>query len=100
MGFFGIIPREKTSAPVFKEVEIIKANGVIITTPPNNNSVHIIILEGFIGEITSGIYSPRLKTNIGLSMIQSGHWDIGREVIVRSDNNEFHNGVISSLPFN
>ncbi len=54
----------------------------------------------FVGEITSGIYSPRLKTNIGLSMIQCGHWDIGREVIVRSDNNEFHNGVISSLPFN
>ena len=36
-----------------------------------------------IGQIASGIYSPRIKKNIGLSMILKDHWDIGQNVIVK-----------------
>ena len=52
-----------------------------------------------IGKITSGIYSPRLKVNIGLSMIQKNYWDPGTEVCVHPDNGKIINGTICNLPF-
>jgi dimethylsulfoniopropionate demethylase len=52
-----------------------------------------------IGQITSGIYSPRLKKNVGLSMILKDHWNIGNEVIVETPDNKLRAGTISSLPF-
>jgi len=52
-----------------------------------------------IGQITSGIYSPSLKKNIGLSMILKEYWDIGQEVFVEMIDNKKIKGVITSLPF-
>ena len=52
-----------------------------------------------IGKITSGIYSPRLKMNIGLSMIQKDHWDPGTKVLVQTEHGKVINGEICSLPF-
>ena len=57
-----------------------------------------------IGQIASGVYSPRIKKNIGLSMILKDHWDIGKNVLVETldgDRHEFSGiGVSSSaLPF-
>ena len=52
-----------------------------------------------IGQITSGIYSPRLKKNIGLSMILKDYWNIGNEVLVETPDNKLRAGTISSLPF-
>jgi dimethylsulfoniopropionate demethylase len=51
------------------------------------------------GQITSGIYSPRLKKNVGLSMILKDHWNIGNDVIVETPDNKLRTGTISSLPF-
>ena len=52
-----------------------------------------------IGQITSGIYSPRLKKNIGLSMILKDYWNIGEEVKVLTSDNMLRTGFITSLPF-
>ena len=52
-----------------------------------------------VGKITSGIYSPRLKMNIGLSMIEKDYWNPGTEVCVHLDNGEIIDGEICNLPF-
>ena len=52
-----------------------------------------------IGKITSGIYSPRLKVNIGLSMIQKDYWNPGTKVSVHTDNGKIKEGEICNLPF-
>ena len=52
-----------------------------------------------IGQITSGIYSPRIKKNIGLSMILKDYWEIGEKIIVQMLNGEKKSGTITTLPF-
>ena len=52
-----------------------------------------------IGQITSGIYSPRIGKNIGLSMILKDYWDIGQNIIVQTLDGQKRNGTITSLPF-
>ena len=52
-----------------------------------------------IGQITSGIYSPSLKKNIGLSMILKDYWDIGQNVVVETMDKRKIKGVITTLPF-
>ena len=52
-----------------------------------------------IGQITSGIFSPRIKKNIGLSMILKDYWNVGNEVIIKTLDGEKRNGTITSLPF-
>ena len=52
-----------------------------------------------IGQITSGIYSPKIRKNIGLSMILKDYWEIGQSVIVETLNGEKRAGNITSLPF-
>ena len=52
-----------------------------------------------IGQIASGIYSPRLKKNIGLSMILKDYWDIGQKLIVETYDGKKRKGIITTLPF-
>ena len=52
-----------------------------------------------IGQITSGIFSPRIKKNIGLSMILKDYWNVDNEVIIETLDGEKRNGTITSLPF-
>jgi len=52
-----------------------------------------------IGQITSGIFSPLLKKNVGLSMIKKDFWNVGSEVIIKIADNKLTKGTISSLPF-
>lgn len=52
-----------------------------------------------IGQITSAIWSPRLKTNVGLSLIENSHWNEGQCVTVRVPNGAVDKGVVSGLPF-
>ena len=52
-----------------------------------------------IGQITSGIFSPRIKKNIGLSMILKDYWNVGNEIIIETLDGEKRNGTITSLPF-
>ena len=51
-----------------------------------------------IGQIASGIYSPRIKKNVGLSMILKNHWEIGQNVIVEALDGTKHEGIITTLP--
>ncbi len=52
-----------------------------------------------IGQITSGIFSPRINKNIGLSMILKDYWEIGENIIVQMLNGEKKSGTITTLPF-
>ena len=52
-----------------------------------------------IGQITSGIFSPKFKKNIGLSMILKDYWNVGNKVLVKTSANEYSSGTITSLPF-
>ena len=52
-----------------------------------------------IGKITSGIYSPRLKANIGLSMIDKDYWDPGTKVYVYTHKGKVRSGEVCRLPF-
>ena len=52
-----------------------------------------------IGEITSGLWSPRLGCNIGVGMIARSHWNAGTRVIVRVAQGNQREGRVSSLPF-
>lgn len=52
-----------------------------------------------VGQITTGIYSPRFKQNVGLSMIDRGHWQPGTDVTVLSSDGELRVGKVCALPF-
>ena len=52
-----------------------------------------------VGQITSGIWSPRLQRNIGLSLIDRMHWEIGTSVEVQYHDGRRQAGELSALPF-
>ena len=52
-----------------------------------------------IGRVTSAVWSPRLKRNIGLSMIDRDYWKAGQVVTVHSEDGEVRPGEVSMLPF-
>ena len=52
-----------------------------------------------VGQITSAIWSPRLKRNVGLSLIDREFWDAGQPVIVHSKDGIARAGEVSALPF-
>ena len=52
-----------------------------------------------IGEITSGIYSPRLATNVGLGILESKYSKIDQAVLVSTSPGKYLGGVVSKLPF-
>jgi len=80
-----------------------KMRGIIFDGKPSNANGHPLKVFSKdnleIGQITSGIYSPRIEKNIGLSMILKDYWDIGQSVIVQMLDGEKRNGTITSLPF-
>jgi len=52
-----------------------------------------------VGQITSGIYSPRLNCNIGMSMIHKTHWDYDTSLLVHTPDGLVRDAVVSKLPF-
>lgn len=52
-----------------------------------------------VGQITSAIWSPRLKRNVGLSLIDRDYWSVGQSVVVHSSDGQVRDGVVSGLPF-
>ena len=52
-----------------------------------------------LGQITSGIYSPRLECNIGLSMILKSHWDHDTPLIVHTPDGQARERTVSGVPF-
>ena len=51
-----------------------------------------------VGQITSGIWSPRLKTNVGLSLINRDFWNISQKVLVDTLDKRMRLGKLVNLP--
>ena len=51
-----------------------------------------------VGQITSGIWSPRLKKNIGQSMIDRDFWKPGQAIKVALPNGSIRQGNVAALP--
>ena len=51
-----------------------------------------------IGKVTSAVYSPRLKKNIALAIVEINHSEIGNNLKVISDNKEINSSIIEK-PF-
>jgi len=52
-----------------------------------------------VGQVTSAGWSPRLRRNVGLSMVARGYWDPGQRVVVASIDGALRPGEVSALPF-
>ena len=52
-----------------------------------------------VGEVTSAAYSPRLRANVALAMMNNGFRAPGERVLVHSADNKTRTGVVSALPF-
>ncbi len=52
-----------------------------------------------VGQVTSAGWSPRLKQNVGLSMIARGYWTDGTAVTVQTSDGQSRRGEVTSLPF-
>ncbi len=67
---------------------------------PNGKLLPVLSLsKKIIGRITSGIFSPRIKKNIGLSMISKDYWKENQKVFVETLDGKLVKGTITSLPF-
>ena len=51
-----------------------------------------------IGKVTSAVYSPRLKKNIALAMIEIAYSEIGAKLIVKTNENQFNCKIVEK-PF-
>ena len=67
---------------------------------PNGKLLPVLSLsKKIIGRITSGNFSPRIKKNIGLSMISKDYWKENQKVLVETLDGKLVKGTITSLPF-
>jgi len=68
--------------------------------PPCGKPFPLTTLGGEeVGQITSGIFSPRFDCNIGLSMIARPYWDIGTSLMVHTPDGIARRASVSALPF-
>lgn len=59
----------------------------------------VLVGDVQVGQITSGIWSPRLERHVGVSMIDEGYWDVGQKISVRDITGVTRMGEICALPF-
>ena len=52
-----------------------------------------------IGQVTSAIWSPSLKHNVGLSLIDKDFWNSGMQAKVALPDGSMREAVVTSLPF-
>ena len=58
----------------------------------------VMVGQQQVGQITSGIWSPRLKANVGQSLIERGFWEIGQELVVVTADGQHRQGKITTMP--
>ena len=58
----------------------------------------VMVEDRQVGQITSAIWSPRLKHNVGQSMIDRGFWDGGQVVTVHVQDGSVSEGIVTALP--
>jgi dimethylsulfoniopropionate demethylase len=59
----------------------------------------VLVGDAQVGQITSGIWSPRLERNVGLALIDRDYWAPGQKVRVVTTDGAVRSGEISALPF-
>lgn len=95
--FVGLEALQKIQAEgASREIRGLKFNGDRV--PTCSTPWPVLVGDRQIGQITSGIWSPRLKVNIGLSMIDCSYWDIGQEVRIKTPETDPRVGEIVALP--
>ncbi len=68
--------------------------------PPCAEPWHLYSKSGIkIGNVTSAVFSPRLKKNIGLGVIKKPFWNDGTSIKVAVPGRILNNGKVSNLPF-
>ena len=65
---------------------------------PNTTFWPVLNDQKNIGKITSAVYSPRLKKNIALAMIDVDHSNLGQKLKVKIDENVINCSVVEK-PF-
>ena len=65
---------------------------------PNKEFWNIFKNKGIIGKVTSAVYSPRLKKNIALALINVDFSDLGTYVDVEIEKSRFESTVVE-VPF-
>ena len=69
-------------------------------TPPCGKPFPVTCDDGrVVGQITSGIYSPRLGCNVGMSMVEKSHWDFGTRLYVHTPDGAVRNATVEPFPF-
>ena len=61
-----------------------------VTSPHGRNKV---------GMVTSAVWSPRLKVNIALAMIDQNYWNAGEPLLVQSAEGKKREAIVCDLPF-
>ncbi len=93
----------------FEALKKIKANGIKRLqvgleikcdrlSGPNTKFWKLKANNKIIGKITSAVYSPRLKKNIALAMIDIDHSNLGQKLKVKIDENVINCSVVEK-PF-
>jgi len=67
-------------------------------TGPNTQFWSVYSNDVRVGKVTSAIYSPRLKRNIALALVENAYIGLGTELIVDTNNNK-RNAQVSGIPF-
>ena len=95
--FLGLKPLQKINADgVQREVRGIVFGGG--RNPLCTDPWPVMVDDLQVGQITSGIWSPRLEKNVGLSLIDRDFWNIGQAVTVDTLDGQFRKGSIVDLP--
>ena len=65
---------------------------------PNESRWPVLADDGEVGYVTSGVYSPRLETNIALSMLATGHESLGTKLRVQTEHG-LRDATVVRYPF-
>ena len=67
--------------------------------PPCGKPWPVLVGDIKVGQVTSAIWSPAFRQNVGLSLIDKAHWTPGTPVTVLLPDGHELGAVIASLPF-
>jgi len=67
-------------------------------TPPCADAWTLTADGQFAGQMTTAIWSPRLKKNVSLGMLEKAYWGAGQSVVVQCGDGSERCGVVSLLP--
>ncbi|MGB5706806.1 MAG: dimethylsulfoniopropionate demethylase [Arenicellales bacterium] len=66
--------------------------------PPCSTLWPVRVDDKPVGYVTSAIWSPRFKTNVGLAMIERGYWEEQQRILVEGEDRVIREGELTSLP--